>query len=261
LRGRRGWGIYKIAVSFQLLAISPTPFSPWLFSGGRPSVAHPTIILKKARQESGRPMADEYSEDMNLIANGIYKFLEPLGFTKREYTFNKWTKEGLCHVFNLQMGIKSLEGQFTANLGIFVPEIFQDTRDKEIPRFIPEPMCAFRARFSEFAEIDDKWWEITPYPESTINELIDLLQIYGLPFFIKFADRQSIIRQMVSFNDKYCVSLHPKLDIALILDYSGKHEEAEIMFNQHFKKSVTNQGYIEHLEQIAIKHNWRIVSE
>jgi hypothetical protein len=212
-------------------------------------------------------VTDEYSGDMNLIADGVYGFLKPLGFVKREYTFNRWTKEGLCHVFNLQMGIKSLEGQFTDNLGIFVPEIFQDVSNKEIPHFIPEPMCAFRARFSEFAEIDDEWWDITPYSESIVSKLIDLLQVYGLPFFIKFADRQSIIDQLASFNDKYCVSLHPELDIALILEQIGKHDEAEIQFNQYFKKAVTNQEHITHpsyikcLQLIAINHNWCIVSE
>ncbi|OGO17106.1 MAG: hypothetical protein A2Z15_03390 [Chloroflexi bacterium RBG_16_50_11] len=200
---------------------------------------------------------NEFSQYMDQIVGQISEFLKPHGFKKRNRTFNRWTQDGLCQVFNLQMGIRSLYGEFTANLGIFIPEVYRDMMNEEPPNFINEYECAIRARFGEFTQTEDKWWEIAPYSSSIVEELIDLLQTYGLPFFIRFPDRQSIIDHLLSFNEKYHVSNSPKLDIALILENLGKHEDAIKMFNQHYRDSTNNKAHIEIVEKIAEKHNWK----
>ncbi len=201
---------------------------------------------------------DELNEYMDRMIAGIAEFLEPRGFNKHQYTFNRWTPDGLCHVFDLQMGIKSLEGEFTANLGIFVPEVYRSLNDIAPPEFIPIGHCCINARFSEFLDVDDKWWEITPYPAEVVPELIDLLQTYGLPFFIKFPNRQSIIDGLLPFNGKYGVAIRPELDIALILEYTGNHKDANKMFTSHYRESNHHKRYIEYLEQLATKNKWDI---
>ncbi len=203
---------------------------------------------------------DEYREYMDRIAAPIYDFLEPRGFKKRDYTFNTWTNDGLCHVFDLQMGIKSLEGEFTANLGIYIPETNHGSMYRKPPEFVSVGYCGINARFSEFTGEDDKWWEITPYPGKVVDELIDLIQTWGLPFFIKFPDRQSIIDGLLEFDEKYSVAITPKLDIALMLEHMGKHGEAQKMFLEHYRESSGFKEHIEYLKKVAEKQNWKIIN-
>jgi hypothetical protein len=197
-------------------------------------------------------------ENMHMVVLGVWDFLRPHGFKRRDSTFNRWTKDGLCHVLNLQMGIKSLEGEFTSNLGIFVPEVYQSIMNKEPAEFIRTGECMMSARFGDFLDEDDKWWLIPSKADKVVRELIDLLQTYGLPFFIKFPDRQSIIGQFLSFNEKYSVSLRPKLDLALILKKTGQNDEAQKMFNEHFWESANSLGRIDYLKNIAAKHGWSV---
>jgi hypothetical protein len=201
---------------------------------------------------------DELDEYMSRIVSGVAEYLEPRGFRKRHHTFNKWTPDGLCHVFDLQAGIKSLEGEFTANLGVFVPEVYRSLNRVELPEFIPVGHCCINARFSVFTDEDDKWWEITPYSAEVVPELIDLLQTYGMPFFIKFPDRQSIIDGLFPFDEKYGVAMRPELDIALILEHMGKHEEAQKLFTRLYRERNNTKPYLEYLKQLAVKNNWDI---
>ena len=205
-----------------------------------------------------RDEVNELDKLMQPIVSGIAEYLEPRGFSKHHYTFNKWTRDGLCHVFDLQMGVKSLEGEFTANLGIFIPEVYRSLNETEPPEFIPIGECCINARFSEFTDEDDKWWEITPYNKAVIQELNDLLQTYGLPFFIKFSDRQSIIAGLLAFDEKYGVAITPKLDIALMLEYLGKHNEAQKLFDQHYRESSGFKTHVEKLKKIAAQQKWDI---
>lgn len=202
--------------------------------------------------------SSEFGEYMDQIAARIFDFLKPHGFKKRHYTFNRWTKDGLCHVFDLQMGLRSLHGQFTANIGVFVPEVYRSLMGKDPPEFARVGECMINARFSDFTDEEDKWWDITPYPDAVVQELIDLLQTYGLPLFIKFPDRQLIIDGLLPFDEKYCVSTRPKLDIALVLENMGRHEEAQKMFSRHYQEKDNNEAHIKFLKNLAAQHNWDI---
>jgi hypothetical protein len=201
---------------------------------------------------------DELVEYMGRIASGVAEYLEPRGFGKQQFIFNKWTPDGLCYVVDLQMGIKSLEGEFTANLGIFVPEVFRSMSETEQPEFVSVGYCSINARFSDFTDDDDKWWPVTPYPAEVVPELIDLLQTYGLPMFIKFPDRQSLIDGLLPFAEKYGVAMRPELDIVLMLEHTGKHDEAQQMFTIHYRESRGRKEYARYLEKLAVKQNWDI---
>jgi hypothetical protein len=199
---------------------------------------------------------DRFVEYMECIAAGVAEYLEPRGFSQHHHVFSKWTPDGLCHVFDLQMGIKSLEGEFTANLGIFVPEVYRSLCETEPPEFISVGYCCINARFSDFTDEDDKWWPLTPYPAEVVPELIDLLQTYGLPMFIKFPDRQSLIDELLPFAEKYGVAMRPELDVALMLEHTGKHKEAQKLFIRLYRERNNTRLYLEYLEQLAVKNNW-----
>ncbi len=226
------------------------------------------------------------SEWMDSITDEIAVYLKPLGFKKQRHTFNRWTSDGLCQVFNLQMGpyefghmnpfYGSLYGKFTANLGIFVPEVCPEKFGQEAPKFINEGICTIRVRFSNLLNSRrDLWWNLNPAPgpitsklikltkssglpffEPVPSKLIKLIETRGLPFYEQFSSRELIIKNLIQFAEKHDLT-RPKLDLALILDHLGRAEEAQTMFMRHYNEQK-DPGHIQYLQAMAKRHNWNI---
>ena len=96
-------------------------------------------------------------------------------FDKRKRTFRR--QVGVCtQIVNFQAGVRSMEGLFAVNLGVYHP-IYREDSSKIAPQFPEEPHCLIRERLSvlrdtmitrlfpaRFKKSDSffKWWLATP---------------------------------------------------------------------------------------------------
>jgi hypothetical protein len=101
----------------------------------------------------------EYKETLNEIQKLIHTELKADGFKKKGRTHNKVLDNGIVQVINFQMGqfqfdnvieipglIENLYGQFTINIGVFVPELYEKIFDPKPKSFIQEFDCEIRTR-------------------------------------------------------------------------------------------------------------------
>ena len=83
---------------------------------------------------------------MDDVQAQLRPFLEERGYRWRVRTGNRKTGDGLIHVLNFQMGQRSLQGKFTVNVGVYVPEVARAHFGSDSPSFIHEPTCCIRRR-------------------------------------------------------------------------------------------------------------------
>ena len=111
------------------------------------------------------------SKAMDEVQQALNGFLQEQGFRKRARTYSRKTADGLTQVLNFQMGrfeppgstagmrpISSFYGQFTVNLGIFIPEVSAALRPWA-GKTITEPLCELRVRLGALVyPFGDRWW-------------------------------------------------------------------------------------------------------
>lgn len=198
-------------------------------------------------------------KNITLILKAIHSFLRPQGYKKQANTFNRWTQDGLCQVVNLQMS-RWESGQFTVNLGIFIPEIYAVVDENAPPKVIKEYECALRTRLGILTKGKDLWWD-SGIPEKTAYENVRLLDSHGLTFLERFATRQEIITNLIEYNRDPKIDWRGKLDIAIILEHQGQHELANGAFNQYYSQEYTrgdNPYHLKFLEKLAQRFSWKI---
>jgi hypothetical protein len=89
---------------------------------------------------------------------------------------------------------QNLYGKFTLNLGVYVPEIWQASMVKRGPGFVQEYHCSLRSRLSQLSGLQiDQWWDLSTDVTRLTEEIIGLLNQYGLRFLEKFSTREEII--------------------------------------------------------------------
>lgn len=201
---------------------------------------------------------------MNRVQSPVAAFLKMKGFTRRGRTFNRTSSDGLVEVINFQMGSfavgghaeipqlrPNLYGKFTLNLGVYVPEIWQVSMVKKGPGFVQEYHCSLRSRLSQLNGLQiDQWWDLSMDVTRMTEEIIDLLNQYGLRFLEKFSTREEIIVGWPQFCEQYHLSPRPLLDVAIILNALGRKEEAREFFNRH-RSGSHPPAHLEYLNSLA----------
>jgi hypothetical protein len=136
------------------------------------------------------------------------------GFRKKGGTFNRVTADGLTHVINVQKGQSSLQGQFTLNLGIYVPEVARTEPWNVAKDFVTETSCCIRRRLS------GAWWK-TDDP-AAIPDVLTRLERDGLPFLEQFGSRDAILRELASPELRENMNGNMQLVRAIILAERGE---------------------------------------
>jgi hypothetical protein len=169
---------------------------------------------------------------------------------------------------NLQMGrfdfgygnplAPNMYGKFTINLGIFVPEVFDELIywETKRPTFVNEADCIFSVRLGQlFAPYQDRWWSINDSSDIVTKEIIDLLQSYGLPVLNQFSNREAIISGWDEFRQKYKLRKDLFIHRAIMLSTLGRQDESIQMYQKAL--AVTeNPSAIEVLKKHARKFGW-----
>ncbi len=205
------------------------------------------------------------SKAMDEVQQALNGFLQEQGFRKRARTYSRKTADGLTQVLNFQMGrfeppgstagmrpISSFYGQFTVNLGIFIPEVSAALRPWA-GKTITEPLCELRVRLGALVyPFGDRWWPVDPHA-TVIEELDDLLRSAAVGFWDQFSGREKVLSYLAA-PDKPQFTLRAKLVRALILAQAGDKAAATVLLDSHIADAMAvgnarHAAYVKDLRQ------------
>ena len=180
-------------------------------------------------------------DEVQLALTGL---LQGQGFRKRARTYSRKTTDGLTQVLNFQMGrfeppgptlglrpSSNLYGQFTVNLGIFIPEV-SAALAPWVGKTITEPDCELRVRLGALVSSSgDRWWPINLDP-TVVDELDDLLRTVAVEFWDQFSGREKVLRYLAS-PDKPQFTARAKLVRAVMVAHAGDKPTATLLLDSH----------------------------
>lgn len=207
----------------------------------------------------------EFAATLDEIQGGLRSILRGLGFRARGRTFNRLTSDGLTQVINIQMGpfdppgathlpgfTNNLYGQFTINLGVFVPEVWRWRFELSERSFVQELDCCIRARIGDVCpEQRDLWWHIER-SDSLMAELCRRLETYALPFLNEFATRADILVRLAGEVVSGWAEPTPRIVRAIILRERGEIAEARRLLAEQVV-STNHTGHAQYVRELAQK--------
>ncbi len=207
----------------------------------------------------------DHARAVDGIQHALRPFLREHGFTSRGRTFNRRTEDGLTQVVNFQMGradfrsttstfflwlLGSMQGRFTINLGVYVPEVARYHGTGEIDSWIQESHCCVRARLSEVSGgKQDIWWKARA-DEAVLHEVRHRLERDGLPFLARYATRDRILAELRDRSERFCAaSSPPRIVMAILLAERGQKDQArELLARQALEaRNPRHRDYVRRL--------------
>lgn len=187
---------------------------------------------------------------MDEVQAQLRPFLVERGYRCRARTFNRMTDDGLIHVLNFQMGQISLQGRFTVNAAVFVPEAARIQLGLEARSFISETACCIRRRLGMLGpENRDLWWGL-PLHGPEVADLRLRLERDAFPFFARFETRDSILKELSPLKGNTGVGLPNRIVCAIILAHRGEAGEAKRMLATQICE-VANSGHSRYVQELS----------
>ncbi len=151
----------------------------------------------------------------------------------------------------------NLYGQFTVNLGVFVPEIYERTNPPlATNRAVTDAHCDIRTRLGR-TESHEIWWSLASDVGALVDDIGALLIDEGIPFLERFGSRHAIIRDWVKFNDgEWGLTSVARLDTAMIVLRQGDIDAARQLFQDHldeYRKNPINPGHGTYVRELALR--------
>jgi hypothetical protein len=159
------------------------------------------------------------------------------GFDGSERVLNRTSPDGLTQVVGFQIGVRSMSGKCTVNIGISVPEVLRATGGESGP--VPEEHCAIRARLGSLGpERADRWWTIDA-SSRVVADIAARLRDDALPFFARFATRDAILREYTSefTEEMHAHGVPPRLIAAIILAARGERDAARRLLDEQIAET------------------------
>ena len=187
---------------------------------------------------------------MDEVQAQLRSFLEERGYRWRARTCNRTTGDGLTHVINFQMGQRSLQGKFTVNVGVYVPEIGHAHYGTEAPSFVQEASCCVRRRLGNLGpEQRDLWWSL-PLGWLGISGLKRRLKQDALPFLARFETRDSILQELTPLRGNTDAGMPNRIVCAILLAHRGENEAARSMLAAQIRE-VANPGHAKYVQELS----------
>ena len=177
------------------------------------------------------------SSKLDTIANFIWLELRALKYRKSKRLFNRIQSDGVVHVIDFQMGQcwSTLQGKFTVEVGIFIPEVFAAFWEKPIPKFITSPNCEVRERLGLLGKSKkDIWWDLSGDERTIESEVSDLLLKYGEQYFSRFSSREKLLAQWEQERLQNNLPQRKTLIMAIVLAQRGEKMRANELLEQEF---------------------------
>jgi Domain of unknown function (DUF4304) len=137
-----------------------------------------------------------------LVRDSLDPPLKSAGFSRKARVWNR-PRANLVHVVDCQASRWNQPDSvnFTVNLGVFSPSVYQTCWQKEAPRFVNEVDCQVRRRLSggssdlSSATRKEQWWNVGSDAQvvGVGKEVADLLQSKAVPFLDRFESLADVL--------------------------------------------------------------------
>jgi hypothetical protein len=190
------------------------------------------------------------SVQMDEVQSQVRPFLEERGFRLRARTLNRTTSDSQVHVINFQMGQRWLQGKFTVNVGVYVPEVARVLDGPHKRSFVQEPECCVRHRLGSLGpEHKDLWWDL-PLDGPSTAELRLRLERDALAFLARFETLQSVLVELGRLKGSSGLGLPPRIVCAILLAHRGEIEQAKELLTAQVRETA-NRGHAEYVQRVA----------
>ncbi len=214
----------------------------------------------------------DYKKILDEIQKAIHIELKALGFKKKGRTHNKVLDNGIIQVINFQMGQfqfdnvieiadlrENLYGQFTINMGVFIPELYIKTFDSEPKSFIREIDCEIRTRLSQQMFGEDKWFPLTSDFQTTIDLILNLLKSTGQQWFERFENRNKIVSELTESKE---IEFSPRQKMCgAIIELEIDRINGERIFNDYYNSIEDEKPHKKYVFELAEKLNIKLVEK
>jgi hypothetical protein len=170
------------------------------------------------------------TDRLKVLASGIRRVIEP-AMSAQRFKYEPSTRtfrrpSGTCtQIVNFQAGVRSMEGQFTVNLGVYHPEFRLNAKHKPVSDRPKENDCVVRERLAMLRETpitryfrprihstdtflkwwlvttDDKWWPFTE-DEGQVRQQLESLRGLLLSTGLEWLERHSDLNLLKAEYDK-----------------------------------------------------------
>jgi hypothetical protein len=124
--------------------------------------------------------------------------LKPLGFRKSGNYFNRRVRDNLVQVVGFQSGqaVSVMHGNFTVNLGIYIPCIAELEGNGASGRYVTDAHCEIRSRLSDVANLGkSKWWPLDGSSSSTGRMIAEALVDSGVRFLDRYDGFDAVLER------------------------------------------------------------------
>ena len=192
------------------------------------------------------------TKNLDAVQEGLAPLLRSQGYSRRGRTFLRELPGGIAHTVNLQGGVRSFEGRFTLNLGVFLPECYRFFEPQPLVH-IQEVDCEIRARIGNLLpHPEDTWWQHTPLRTGVTVAARDALSDYGLPFLTSLLTREAVIAAWRV--GSLAPFLYPRGDIAMAIVLAELGSEAEARSLLHAVAAGSSSRHLRSIAQRAEAH-------
>ena len=214
----------------------------------------------------------DYKKTLDEIQKLIHMELKANGFKKKGRTHNKVLDNGIVQVINFQMGQSqfdnvveipgfrdNLNRQFTLNMGVFVPELYQTIFDPKPKLFIQEFDCEIRTRLSQKIFGKDKWFPLNAGFQKTAIFIIDGLKSYGKEWFDRFDNRKKIVAELTQSKER---EFSPRQKMCgAIIELEIDRTNGERIFNEYNNSVKDEKPHKKYVAEIAEKLNIKLTKK
>ena len=207
----------------------------------------------------------DYSYRLDKILQSIFKALKPLGFIRKDRLFNRRTSEGLLEVIHFQTihappggkddlpGFRPYNfGKFTVNLGIWIPELFDETFPGQRKKMYEPFDCSLRILLSKLTRGDEYWWSLDEKASTLSQEILEALKGPGRQWLNQLNTYQKIEANWVALAESQQLVRRAKLDVAL-MKILRNEEDGKDLFREYFQQKHP-EGHRQYLLFLAQKY-------
>ena len=204
-----------------------------------------------------------HAKAVDALQAALRPWLKARGFRVKGRTFNRTTEDGLTQVVSIQMGAsdppgttyiaglrENLHGQFTVNLGVYVPEVARMHGGGGANAWVQEYHCSVRARLTEAPEAEKGIWWRAVADDAVLGDVRRLLETAGMPFLERYSTRDKILAMWSERTDNMGAGSPPRIVTAIILAGRGERDRARKLLSLQAREAL-NPGHPAYVRQLA----------
>ena len=205
---------------------------------------------------------------VDRIQDSLRESLASIGFRKHSRNFIRTSSDGLTEIINFQMGQggppatyhipffrEKLDGRFTVNVGVYVPEVGEALYGIKPGAAIREYDCCIRERLGNIGpERSDMWWPARDQ-RGTIDDLEERIIRDALPYLEVYSTRDRILAAYPKNPHGFGLGgPTSRIVVAIILARRGDVSEAkELLVEQVNEARERNPRHVEFVETLSDK--------